>query len=120
MRLLTVYARMDSIPSVVRALLAAGAPSMTITHVDGAGYDNMPERYTAAPGVQRKAPEVAKVEIVCATAEVDYLLRALAQAAVSVSRRDRVVPVRQVEPAVSIRRWTDVVVPAASRSRSLT
>jgi hypothetical protein len=49
-------------------------------------------------------------EAVCATAEVDYLFRALAQAAVSVSRRDRVVPVRQVEPAVSIRLFEEEAV----------
>lgn len=110
MRLVTVYARMDSIPSVVRALLVAGAPSMTIAHVDGTTYDDTPERCAAAPGVQGKPPEVAKVEIVCATAEVTYLLRALAQTAVSVSRSDHIVPVRQVAPAVSIRLFEEEAV----------
>lgn len=103
MRLLTVYARVDSIPSVVRALLAAGAPSATITHVDGAKDDDTLERYTAAPGVQGKTSEVAKVEIVCATVEVGHFLRTLAQVTAAPERGVGCTLARPVEPAVSIR-----------------
>jgi nitrogen regulatory protein PII len=100
---LTVYSRMDGIDAVVRALLAAGAASVTIAAVHGTDYDDDPERSAFAPVVEGKALEVAKIEIVCLVTDVDELLRTLVQAVASVGRGDRIALVRQAEPTVRMR-----------------
>ena len=65
MRLLKAFIRMGCVDTVVRALQKAGAPGITISHVRGVGYDYDPEQFTFAPGVEGKAPHVAKIEVVC-------------------------------------------------------
>ena len=103
MRLLKAFIRIGCVDTVVRALQGAGAPGVTISHVHGVGYDYDPNEYTFAPGVEGKAPEVAKVEVVCRRADVDRLVRTIVETAGSGCRGDGLVFVTPVESAVKIR-----------------
>ena len=82
---------------------SAGAPGITISHVHGVGYEYDPEEYTFAPGVEGRAPEVAKIEIVCRSEDVDRLLRTIVETACSRRRGDGIVFVTEVKRAVKIR-----------------
>ena len=103
MRLLKAFIRIGCVDTVVRALQEAGAPGITISHVHGVGYDYDPELYTFAPGVEGKAPEVAKIEVVCRRDDADRFLRTVLDTAGSGCRGDGIVFVTQVERAVKIR-----------------
>ena len=103
MRLLKAFIRIDSVDVVVRALQAAGAPGITISHVHGVGYEYDPKEYTFAAGVEGRAPEVAKIEVVCRRDDVDRLLRAIVETAGSGRRGDGIAFVTPVERAVKIR-----------------
>jgi nitrogen regulatory protein PII len=103
MRLLKAFIRMGCVDAVVRALQKAGAPGITISHVRGVGYDYDPEEYTFAPGVEGKAPQVAKVEVVCRRDDADRLLQTVVETAGSGCRGDGIVFVTLVERAVKIR-----------------
>jgi len=103
MRLLKAFIRIGCVDTVVRALLKSGAPGITISHVHGVGYDYDPEQYTFAPGVEGKAPEVAKIEVVCRRDDADRLLRTVIEMAGSGCRGDGIVFVTPVERAVKIR-----------------
>lgn len=103
MRLLKAFIRIGCVDTVVRALQKAGAPGITISHVHGVGYDYDPEEYTFAPGVEGKAPEVAKIEVVCSVDDVDRLLRTIVETAGSGCRGDGIVFVTPVERAVKVR-----------------
>lgn len=103
MRLLKAFIRMGCVDTVVRALQKAGAPGITISHVHGVGYDYDPEEYTFTPGVEGKAPEVAKIEVVCRRDDADRFLRTVLETAGSGCRGDGIVFVTPVERAVKIR-----------------
>lgn len=103
MRELKAFIRIDSLDTVVRALQKAGAPGITISHVHGVGYEYDPDEYTFKPGVEGKAPEVAKIEIVCRSEDVDGLLRTIVDTACSGRRGDGIVFVGDVVRAVKIR-----------------
>ena len=61
------------------------------------------KEYTLAPGVEGKAREVAKIEVVCRLDDVDRLLRTIVETAASGCRGDGIVFVTPVERAVKIR-----------------
>ena len=103
MRLLKAFIRIGDVDTVVRALQKAGAPGITISHVHGVGYDYDPDEYTFAPGVEGKAPMVAKIEVVCRGGDVDRLLGTVLETACSGRRGDGIVFVTPVERAVKIR-----------------
>jgi len=103
MRLLKAFIRIGRVDTVVRALQKAGAPGITISHVHGVGYDYDPQEYTFAPGVEGKAPEVAKIEVVCRRDDAGRLLRTVVETAGSGCRGDGIVFVTPVERAVKIR-----------------
>ena len=107
MKLLKAFIRTGCVDTVVRALQGAGAPGVTISRVHGVGYDYDAKEYTFAPGVEGKAPEVAKIEVVCRRGDVDRLLRAIVEAAGSGCRGDGLVFVTPVERAVKIRNHAD-------------
>lgn len=103
MKLLKAFIRIGCVDTVVRALRSAGAPGITISHEHGVGYEYDPKQYTFAPGVEGKAPEVAKLEVVCTLDDVDRLLRTIVETAGSGCRGDGIVFVTPVERAVKIR-----------------
>lgn len=103
MKLMKAFVRIGDVDTVVRALQAAGAPGITISHVHGVGYDYDPDEFTFASGLEGRAPEVAKIEVVCRSADVERLLRTIVQAASSGRRGDGLVFVTSVERAVKIR-----------------
>jgi nitrogen regulatory protein PII len=78
MKLVKAFVRMGSVDPVVCALLAAGAPGITISHVHGIGYEYDPDESTFAPGVEGKAPKVASIEVVCREEEEETSMNARA------------------------------------------
>lgn len=103
MKELKAFIRASVVDTVVRALQKAGAPGITISHIRGVGYDYDAEQFTFAPGVEGKAPDVAKIEVVCRGEDVDRLVETIVQAAGSGRRGDGLVFVLPVEQAVKIR-----------------
>ena len=103
MKLVKSFVRMGSVDPVVCALLAAGAPGITISHVHGIGYEYDPDESTFAPGVEGKAPEVASIEVVCREEAADELLQTIVEAAGSGLRGDGIVFISSVERVVKIR-----------------
>jgi nitrogen regulatory protein PII len=103
MKELKAYIRNDAVDTAVRALRKAGAPGITISHVHGVGYDYDPDEYTFRPGVEGKAPEVVKIEIVCRAEDAARLSQVVVQAGGSGRRGDGLVFVLPVEEAVRIR-----------------
>lgn len=107
MKLLKAYVRIHRIDEVMRALEREGAPGITVSRVQGVGYGYDPYLFTLAPGELHKAPEVAKVEVVCREEDLPRLLEALVAAARTGSRGDGIVFVTAVERAVKIRTGTE-------------
>jgi nitrogen regulatory protein P-II 1 len=103
MRLLKAFIRVECVDTVVRALRTAGAPGVTISHVHAVGYEYDPRQDTFAPGVEGKAPEVAKIEVVCLGEDADRLLRTIVETAGRGCRGDGIVFVTAVERTVKIR-----------------
>lgn len=103
MKELKAFIRMGDVDTVVHALQAAGAPGITLSHVHGVGYDYDADEYTFASGVEGKAPEVAKIEIVCRREDADRFVRTIIETASSGRRGDGLVFVTPVERTVKIR-----------------
>ena len=103
MKELKAFIQSGAVDTVVRALQKAGAPGITISHVHGVGYDYDPTQFTFAPGVEGKAPEVVKIEIVCRQQDAERFSQVIVQAAGSGRRGDGLVFVLPVEQAVKIR-----------------
>jgi nitrogen regulatory protein P-II 1 len=87
-------------------LEGAGAPGITISRVHGVGYGYEPFLFTLAPSRLHKAPEVAKVEVVCGDQEAQVLIDALVSAARTGDPGDGIVFVTPVTHAVKIRTGT--------------
>ena len=100
---LKAFIRTIAVDSVVRALQKAGAPGISISHVRGVGYDYDPEEFTFAPGVEGKAPEIAKIEIVCRGEDVERLVQTIVSAAARGCRGDGLVFVLPVDQVIKIR-----------------
>jgi len=103
MKLLKAFIRMRRTEDVVRALEDARAPGITVSRVHGIGYGYDPCTFSLAAGEIRKAPEVAKVEVVCDDNDAKRLLAILVNAAHTGGRGDGIVFVTPVERAVRIR-----------------
>jgi len=103
MKLLKAYIRTRKVDETIRALKAAGAPGITVSRVHGIGYGYDSLAFTLAPSEVHKAPEVAKLEVVCGDDAAPVLLDALRGAASTGSRGDGIVFVTEVVRAVRIR-----------------
>ena len=103
MKLLKAFVRRTKIDEVVEALREAGAPGITVSRVHGVGYGYEPMLFTLAPSEMSKAPEIAKIEVVCDDTCVDTLLTALLKAAHTGYPGDGIVFVTPVERAIKIR-----------------
>lgn len=103
MKLIKAFVRMGQAEAVISALEDARAPGITVSRVHGVGYGYDPCLFTLAPGELRKAPEVAKVEVVCQDDDTDRLLDALIGAAQTGCRGDGIVFVTPVDRAIRIR-----------------
>ncbi|MGE5275962.1 MAG: P-II family nitrogen regulator [Acidobacteriota bacterium] len=103
MKLLKAFVRTSKVDDVIRSLEGARAPGITVSRVHGLGYGYEPLAFTLAPSEIRKAPEVAKVEVVCRDEDLDRLLAVLAAAARTGEPGDGIVFVTPVERALKIR-----------------
>jgi len=103
MKLLKAYIRTARVDDVIRSLQAAGAPGITVSRVHGIGYGYDAMTFTLAPSELHRAPEVAKVEVVCTDDDTEDLLRALTSGAHTGSQGDGIVFVTDVVRAVRIR-----------------
>lgn len=103
MKLLKAFVRTHKLEEIVRALEAAAAPGITVSHVHGVGHGYAPNLFTLAEREMERARELAQVEVVCADPEVDRLVGALVSAARTGMRGDGIVFVTEVERAIRIR-----------------
>lgn len=103
MKLLKAYVRTSKVDDAIRALEDAKAPGITVSRVHGVGYGYDPMLFTLAPSELGKAPEVAKLEIVCGDRDVGRLVDTLVAAARTGGRGDGIVFITPVERAIHIR-----------------
>lgn len=103
MKLLKAFIRTTKVDDAIRALRAAGAPGITITRVNGVGYGYEPLLFTLAPSEIKKAPEVAKIEVVCDDDCVDRLIAEIVEASHTGYPGDGIVFVTGVQRAVKVR-----------------
>jgi nitrogen regulatory protein P-II 1 len=103
MRELKAFIQTSAVDTVVRALQKAGAPGITISHIRGVGYDYDAMQFTFAPGVEGKAPELVKIEIVCRKEDAERFTAVIVQTAGSGRRGDGLVFILPVEAAVKVR-----------------
>lgn len=103
MKLIKAFIRTTKVDGVIAVLRAAGAPGITIARVNGVGYGYEPLLFTLAPSEIKKAPEVAKIEVVCNDDCVDTLITEILKAAHTGYSGDGIVFVTPVERAIKIR-----------------
>ncbi len=103
MKLLKAFIRTSKVDDVISALRAAGAPGITITRVHGVGYGYEPLLFNLAPSEINKAPEVAKIEVVCDDDCVDRLIGEVLRVARTGFSGDGIVFITPVERAIKIR-----------------
>lgn len=103
MKQIKAFVRCDRIDPVVRALESAGAPGVSVSRVHGVGYGYDPELFGLAPSRVEKAPEIARVEVVCDEEDTRRLADALVGAARTGSRGDGLLFVTPVESVMRIR-----------------
>mgnify|MGYP001544829671 CR=1 FL=1 len=103
MKLLKAFVRNMQVDEVIRALRAARAPGVTVSRVHGVGYGYDPMLFTLSPSEIKRAPEVAKVEVVCIDEDETRLIEAITEAARTGSQGDGIVFVTDVQRAVKIR-----------------
>ncbi|MFS8068505.1 MAG: P-II family nitrogen regulator, partial [Byssovorax sp.] len=77
MRQIKAFVRCFVVDKVVKALEAVGVPGVTVSRVQGVGYGYEPEHFSLAPRDVTHAPQVAKVEVVCAAKDANRLVRAI-------------------------------------------
>lgn len=92
-------------------LEAEGAPGITVSACHGVGYGYEPRLFTLAPADIRRAPKVAKVEVVCRTGDVDRLVAAIVEEARTGAGGDGIVFVSNVERAVRVRDGAEALGP---------
>jgi nitrogen regulatory protein P-II 1 len=97
------FVRSSVIDKVVKGLEAAGAPGITVCRVHGVGYGYEPEHFSLAPRDVAHAPQVVKVEVVCASKDAGRLARMIVEAARTGLPGDGIVFVAPVERAIKIR-----------------
>ena len=103
MKLIKMFFRVSKVDDVVGALRAACAPGITISRVNGVGYGYEPLLFTLSPSEIKKAPEVARVEVVCRDEDVQRLVDKALKAAHTGSQGDGIIFVTNIERAIKIR-----------------
>ena len=103
MKEIKAYVRTTRLEETVKALREAGAPGVTACRTHAAGYGYDPLDFTLAPGEIHRAPEVAKLEVVCGDEAVDGLVAVIVDAARTGVPGDGIVLVAPVERATRIR-----------------
>jgi len=103
MRLIKAFVRTTRVDEIIRSLEASGAPGITVSIVHGVGYGYDPYLFNLAPNELRRAPELAKVEVVCLRTDVDRLVAAVVRAARTGAGGDGIVFVTPVERALKVR-----------------
>lgn len=103
MKELKVYCRRERVDDLVHALRAAGVGHMTVTHVHSIGSGIDPKRAGVSWETGTLYTENAKLEFVCAEAEVDELVAIIKTQARTGEPGDGIVFVSPVERAVKIR-----------------
>jgi nitrogen regulatory protein P-II 1 len=103
MRQIKAFIRSSIVDKVVKSLEAAGAPGVTVSRVHGVGYGYDPEYFSLAPRDIAHAPQMVKVEVVCAAKAEDSLVKAIRDAAATGTPGDGIVFVSPVVRAVRIR-----------------
>ena len=103
MREIKAYCRKERVQEVVLALRKAGVPHMTMTHVSALGSGIDPKQSSVSWEAATLTTETAKLEFVCAEADVDTLLGVLRAQARTGEPGDGIIFVSRVERAVKIR-----------------
>lgn len=103
MREIKAYMRPEKVEAVLRALHDAGVPHMTVLHVRSFGSGVDPDDRQMSLEAGEWYTEKAKIEFVCAEAEVDVLIPIIEASARTGQPGDGVVFVTPVERAVKIR-----------------
>jgi nitrogen regulatory protein P-II 1 len=103
MKEIKAYIRVAKVDEVIRELRSLGAPGITVTRVHGVGYGYESYLFTLAPSELKKAPEVAKLEVVCEDHCAERAVEVIVQAARTGDPGDGIVFTTPVERAVKIR-----------------
>ena len=118
MKEIKAYVRTSRVEETVKALREAGAPGVTACRVHAAGYGYDPLDFTLAPGEIHRAPEVAKIEVVCGDQAVESLVAVIVNAARTGVPGDGIVLVAPVERAMRIRTGEGIpAIPASPQER---
>ena len=105
MKEIQAYVRPDYLTTIVSRLEQEGARDLTVTRVDaiGALADSERDRLRIFRNYSEKYSDIAKIEIVCADAEVDRFVGVLRKASYTGERGDGRIFVVNVERAINIR-----------------
>ena len=105
MKEIKAYVRPERLANVVSRLEQEGARDLTVTRVDaiGALADTEKDRLRFFRNYAEKYSDIAKVEIVCADAEVNRFVGVLRETSYTGERGDGRIFVLNVERAVNIR-----------------
>lgn len=105
MKEIKAYIRPDRLAEIISRLEAQGARDLTVTRVDaiGALADAERDRLRLFRSYNEKYSDIAKVELVCADAEVDQYVGVLREASCTGERGDGRIFVLNVERAVNVR-----------------
>jgi nitrogen regulatory protein P-II 1 len=105
MKEIKAYVRPDRLASIVSRLEQEGARDLTVTRVDaiGALADTEKDRLRLFRNYSEKYSDIAKVEMVCADAEVNRFVGVLRETSYTGERGDGRIFVMNVERAVNIR-----------------
>ena len=105
MKEIKAYVRPDCVTHIVTRLEKEGARDLTVTRVDaiGALADSEKDRLRIFRNYSEKYSDIAKIEIVCADAEVDRFASVLREASYTGERGDGRIFVVNVERAINIR-----------------
>lgn len=105
MKEIKAYVRMGRLTTVVSDLERKGARDLTVTRVEaiGALADAEADRLRLFRKYSEKYSDIAKIEIVCADAEMDGFVSVLKEASYTGERGDGRIFVVNVERAINIR-----------------
>ena len=105
MKEIKAYVRPDRLTNIVTRLEEEGARDLTVTRVDaiGALADSEKDRLRIFRNYSEKYSDIAKIEIVCADAEVDRFVSVLRESSYTGERGDGRIFVVNVERAINIR-----------------
>lgn len=105
MKEIKAYVRPDRVPGIVSRLEEKGVRDLTVTRVEaiGALADAERDRLRLFRNYAEKYSDVAKIEIVCADAEVEGFVSVLREASYTGERGDGRIFVFNIERAINIR-----------------